>query len=130
LANNEMAKHDLNSPHVVYLSTLYEYRDGVTAAKLGELCRKNKADVSRMISIMIKKGLVIRATAGRNYYRAKLMLTQKGQQAAEQVRKSTALAVELAGAGMTDTEREIFYRCLDRITANLQTLSNEGLPQV
>jgi len=65
LANNEMAKHDLNSPHVVYLSTLYEYRDGVTAAKLGELCRKNKADVSRMISIMIKKGLVIRATAGR-----------------------------------------------------------------
>ena len=37
--------------------------------------------------------------------------------------------VELAGSGMTDADREVFYRCLEQITANLQTLSKEGLPQ-
>ena len=128
LAADEMAKYELNSPHAVYLNTLYEYNEGITAARLGELCCKNKADVSRMVAILEKKGLVKKEYVGGNLYRAKLLLTQKGLQAAEQVRKQAALAVELAGAGMTDQDREIFYRCLEQVTANLQTLCKNGLP--
>ena len=77
---------------------------------------------------MEKKGLVTKQTIGARGYRAKLVLTQEGRHAAEQVRKHAALAVELAGAGMTDQDREIFYRCLEQITANLQALSKNGLP--
>ena len=128
LAAEEMAKYGLNSPHAVYLITLYQYSDGITAAKLGELCCKNKADVSRMVSILEQKGLVRREAVGGNRYRAKLLLTEEGRLAAEQVQSRAALAVELAGSGMTDAEREVFYRCLERITANLRTLSREGLP--
>ena len=128
LAAEEMAKYGLNSPHAVYLTTLYQYSDGITAAKLGELCCKNKADVSRMISILEQKGLVRRDAAGGNRYRARLLLTEEGKQAAEQVQGRAALAVELAGSGMTDGEREVFYRCLERITSNLRTLSKDGLP--
>ena len=128
LAAEEMAKYGLNSPHAVYLITLYQYSDGITAAKLGELCCKNKADVSRMVSILEQKGLVRREAIGGNRYRARLLLTEEGKQAAEQVQGRAALAVELAGSGMTEGEREVFYRCLERITANLQTLSREGLP--
>ena len=128
LAAEEMAKYELNSPHAVYLNTLYEYNEGITAAKLGELCCKNKADVSRMVAMMEKKGLVTKQTIGASGYRAKLVLTQEGRHAAEQVRKHAALAVELAGAGMTDQDREIFYRCLEQITANLQTLCKNGFP--
>ena len=124
-----MAKYDLNSPHAVYLTTLYNFEEGVTAAKLGELCCKNKADVSRMVAILEKKGLVRKEAIGGNLYRAKLRLTEEGKQAAEHVQRRAALAVELAGSGMTDTDREVFYRCLERITINLQTLSKEGLPQ-
>ena len=129
LAAEEMAKYDLNSPHAVYLNTLYQYPEGITAAKLGELCCKNKADVSRMVTILERKGLVRKEAVGGNLYRAKLMLTEDGKQAAEHVQGRAALAVELAGSGMTDAERETFYRCLEQITANLQTLSKEGLPQ-
>lgn len=129
LAADEMAKYDLNSPHAVYLNMLYEYDEGITAANLGELCCKNKADVSRMVAILEKKGLVRKQAVGSNLYRAKLLLTEKGRQAAEHVRERAAVAVELAGSGMTDGEREIFYRCLERIAANLQTMSREGLPQ-
>lgn len=130
LAAEEMAKYDLNSPHAVYLNTLYQYEDGITAAKLGELCCKNKADVSRMVAILEKKGLVRKEAVGGNLYRAKLLLTGEGRQAAEHVQQRAAIAVELAGSGMDDEEREIFYRCLERITANLQTLSKDGLPQM
>ena len=66
---------------------------------------------------------------GGNLYRAKLLLTAEGKQAAEHVQRRAALAVELAGSGMTDADREVFYRCLEQITANLQMLSKEGLPQ-
>ena len=129
LAAEEMAKYDLNSPHAVYLNTLYQYPEGITAAKLGELCCKNKADVSRMVAILEKKGLVRKEAVGGNLYRAKLLLTDDGKLAAEHVQGRAALAVELAGSGMTDADRETFYRCLEQITANLQTLSKEGLPQ-
>lgn len=128
LAAEEMSKYELNSPHAVYLTTLYDFPEGITAAKLGELCGKNKSDVSRMISIMEKKGLVRKVAVGENFYRAKLLLTDEGKQAAEHVQRRAALAVELAGAGMTEADREVFYRCLESITTNLQTLSKEGLP--
>ena len=129
LAAEEMAKYDLNSPHAVYLTTLYRFDEGITAARLGELCCKNKADVSRMVGILEKRGLVYKEANGGNLYRAKLLLTEEGKRATEQVQARAALAVELAGFGMSDEDREIFYRCLEQITANLQTLSREGLPQ-
>ena len=129
LAADEMSQYGLNSPHAVYLTTLCDYTDGITAAKLGELCGKNKADVSRMIAILEKKGLVQKVAVGDNFYRAKLLLTEEGKQAAEHVQRRAALAVELAGSGMTDADREIFYRCLESIATNLQILSKEGLPQ-
>lgn len=129
LAAEAMAKYQLNSPHAVYLNTLYDYPEGITAARLGELCRKNKADVSRMVGILEKRDLVRKEAVGDNLYRARLVLTEEGKQAAEYVRERAALAVELAGAGLTEEEREIFYRCLDQITTNLQNLSKEGLPQ-
>ena len=129
LAAEAMAKYDLNSPHAVYLTTLYDYPDGITAAKLGELCCKNKADVSRMVGILEKKCLVRKEAVGGNLYRAKLLLTEEGKRAAEYVRDLAALVVEQAGSDLSDADREVFYRCLEQITVKLQTMSKEGLPK-
>lgn len=129
LAAKELADYSLSSPHAVYLDTLLRHEEGITAARLGELCCKNKADVSRMVSVLEEQGMVQRHSNGKNMYRALLKLTEKGKAAARHVRERAALAVELAGEGLSDSEREIFYRALDRITANLQTLSRQGLPQ-
>ena len=129
LAAEELTKYALNSPHVVYLITLYQQEDGITAARLGELCCKDKADVSRMVSILEQKGLLRKEAAGGNRYRALLKLTDEGKIAAQHLQERAALAVELAGAGLSDSDREVFYRVLERITVNLQTLSKEGLPQ-
>ena len=130
LAAEEMAKYELNSPHAVYLNMLYDAPEaGITAAQLTELCGKNKADVSRMVAILERKGLVRKVSVGGNLYRAKLMLTEEGRAAAEHVRKRAAVAVELAGSGLSNEERETFYKALELITENLQKLSRDGLPQ-
>ena len=129
LAAMEMARYDLNSPHAVYLITLYDYPEGITAARLSELCCKNKADVSRMVSILEKKGLVRKEAVGGNLYRAKLLLTEDGKKAAEHVRERAAVAVEMAGVDLSDEARESFYTVLEQIAAKLQSLTKEGLPQ-
>lgn len=129
LTADEMEKYDLSSPHAVYLNALYQYEEGITAAKLGELILRDKADVSRIIGQMEKKGLVRKEATGSNMYRARIKLTEEGKEAALHVRERAALAVELAGAGLSEAERETFYYALERITANLQTLSKEGLPK-
>ena len=129
LAAEELAKYDLNSAHAVYLCTLYNNANGITSTKLGEITGKNKADVSRMVAILEKKGMLEKESVGGNMYRALLKLTDQGKEAARHVRERAAIAVELAGAGLSDSDRTIFYQSLGQITTNLQTLSKNGLPQ-
>ncbi len=127
IASDEMEKYGLKGPHAVYLTTLYNFKDGITAARLSELCGKDKSDVSRMVAAMEKQGLIIKS--GVNNYRAVLTLTQKGKNAAEYVREKAKIAVENASRGISDEQREIMYQTLEQIALNLQKLSVEGLPE-
>lgn len=128
LASDEMEKHGLKGSYAVYLNAMYP-SGGITAAQLCELCDKNKAAVSRAVAEMEKKGLIKREGTGTSLYRAKLYLTEQGEQAARHVCERARLAVELAGEGITEEDRRIFYETLDKISANLQILSRQGLPE-
>ncbi len=127
IAAGEMEKYSLKGPHAVYLTTLYDRPEGITAAKLSELSGKDKSDVSRMVAILEKKGLLHKEAAGEKLYRARLKLTDAGRAAAEQVRRAAAAAVEGASRGVSDDEREVFYRVLETIAANLDELGRAGL---
>lgn len=129
LAGEEMAKYGLKGPHATYLTTLYKFEDGITAPQLCELCSKDKADVSRMMSIMEKKGLVIKEAVTKNKYRGLLKLTQEGKIAAQHVKERVALAVDLSGKGLSEEDREIFYQALEMISSNMKLLCEEGLPK-
>ena len=64
IAAEELSKYSLKSSHVTYLLTLARYPEGLTAPKLAELCDRDKADVSRMLSILEEKGLVTKDGIG------------------------------------------------------------------
>ena len=125
LAGEEMARYGLSGPHCVYLLTLYRHPEGITSARLAELCGKDKADVSRTVSILLKKGFLSRTGAS---YRALLQLTEEGKQAAIEVQQRAATAVEMGGKGLTPQNRDIFYDAMDQIAGNLAVLCREGLP--
>ena len=126
IAAEEMEKHGLKGAHSIYLTTMYRFPEGLTAARLCELCGRDKAEVSRSVSLMEQKGLIQKEGSS---YRALLKLTEEGMLAAEHVRGRAALAVELAGTDLTDAQRATFYSALDMITARLQQISEAGLPQ-
>ena len=116
IAGEEMGKYGLKASHATYLVTLSRFPDGLTAPRLAELCGRDKADVSRMMSILEAKGLAVRD--GANRYRGNLWLTPEGQ---------AQRAVERAGSGLTEETRRIFYNALDSITENLRKICQEGL---
>ncbi len=126
---DEMEKYGLKGTHSMYLAALYREKEGITATRLGDICGKDKADVSRTISIMEQKGLVVKEGSGSNLYRAKITLTAQGRAVAEFVRKRAALAVEHASEGISDEDRAAMYKALDIIVENLSKLSKDGLPE-
>ena len=127
IAAGELSKYDLKASHVTYLLTLARYPEGLTAPKLAELCDRDKADVSRMLSILEARGLVTKDGIGGNRYRGCLRLTPEGQTVAEALSRRAELAVEQAGEGLTERERIIFYTSMDTITKNLRRICQEGL---
>ena len=129
ITSDEMAKYGLRGSHSIYLLTMYRHPEGITAPRLGELCGKDKADVSRMISIMEKNGLVKKEGVHQNLYRGTYKLTSAGIEAAEFVRDRVNQAVEIAGKDLSDETRAVFYEALEQITANLRNMSQEGLPE-
>ena len=123
----EMAKYGLKGPHAQCLLAMKKHPQGITAARLCEVCDKDKAAVSRTIAELETAGMVARENRNGSRYRASLILTQQGQTAAEAVVEKARLAVEKAGTGFGEEEREVFYRVLSIIAGNLHKLCREGL---
>lgn len=127
IAGDVMEEYGLKGTHAIYLTVMQQYKNGITSAALCDICGKDKSDVSRLISIMEKKGLVVRE--GASNYRAMLKLTEKGEKLADLVKKKASTAVEIAGKDLSQENRRIFYEALDTITTNLRTISKNGLPE-
>ena len=129
IAGEEMGKYDLKGSYSVYFTTMYRFPEGITAAQLVELCSRDKADVSRAMALLEKKELVMKSDPDAKAYRALLKLTPAGREVAEQINEKAQAAVELASRGLPEEKRAIFYEALELITANLQKLSRDGIPQ-
>ena len=127
IATEEMKAYDLKAAHAIYLITLYKNTEGITASALCDACNKDKAEISRAIALLEKRGLVVRDSAAS--YRAPIKLTESGKSAAVSIRERIGIAMDAGGKGLTDDERENFYHCLELILNNLKKISKEGLPK-
>ena len=125
----EMAKYGLKGPHAQCLLVMNKHPQGITAARLCEACEKDKAAVSRTLAELEEAGMVIRENRNGSRYRSALLLTEQGKAAAAAVVEKARLAVELAGTGFGEEEREVFYRVLAIIAGNLHRLCRDGLEQ-
>ena len=123
----EMARYGLKGPHAQCLLAMKKHPEGITAARLCEICEKDKAAVSRILAELEEAGMILRERRNGSRYRASLLLTEQGKRAAETVVEKARLAVELAGTGFDEGEREVFYRVLSIIAGNLHKLCREGL---
>lgn len=129
IASDVMSAHGLKGPYAVYFTALYRYDSGITAAQLGEICSRDKADVSRAMNQLAELGLVEKCAVGNTAYRTLLKLTDEGVKLAEMINRKAIMAVETASQGVAPEKRAVFYEVLEQITGNLQQLSKTGLPE-
>lgn len=129
IERTEMAKFGLKGPHAQCLLVMSRFPEGITSARLCEACDKDKAAVSRTIAELEQQGLIARKEKNGIRYRSRLTLTQAGYTAAEAVSRKAQQAVELAGAGLDNQKREIFYEVLTLIAGNLHTICRDGLQE-
>lgn len=129
IERTEMAKFGLKGPHAQCLLAMLRHPEGVTSAQLCELCDKDKAAISRTISELEAAQMIHRDTPNGNRYRALLLLTPQGRSAADAVSQRAKVAVEAAGEGLNDAQREVFYQVLNIIAGNLHTICKNGLKE-
>ncbi|MBP3305559.1 MAG: winged helix-turn-helix transcriptional regulator [Oscillospiraceae bacterium] len=127
IQRTEMAKYGLKGAHAQCLLVMSRYPEGITAAQLSQISDKDKAAISRTIAELSQAGMVERQAKNGNAYRAPLILTDRGRQAAAEVDRLARLAVDQAGEGLTDENRRIFYATLDLIATNLIRISRDGI---
>lgn len=123
----EMAKYGLKAPHTQCLLAMDRFPEGITAARLCEVCEKDKAAVSRTIAELETAGMVTRQDPDGKRYRSLLKLTEQGKMVAEKVNALVYRAVKQASEGYSAEDRLTFMSVLDVIAGNLQNLCRDGL---
>lgn len=129
IERDQMVNYGLKGAYAQYLVAMHRYPEGITAAELCEVCGKDKAAVSRALSEMENKGLIVKQCNHENQYRARLFLTAAGMDAADYVCRKAVAAVQIAGQELDDETRTILYRSLRGIAAQIQKISEDGIPE-
>ena len=124
IKTEEMAEFNLKSPHVTCLYYLYK-ENGLTASELCERCDEDKASVSRSLEYLEKSGFISCPFTSKKKYKARLTLTEKGMETGEYIAKKIDEVLFLASEGLSEENREIFYKSLTLISNNLQKISEE-----
>lgn len=127
IERTEMEKYGLKGPHAQCLVVMERYPQGITAARLCEICERDKAAISRTVAELEASGLLLRKKTYGVHYRVPLVLTDAGKAAARNVNEVAGRAVDLAGTGLNDEQRAVFYHVLGVIAQNLHTISRNGL---
>ena len=125
----EMAQYGLKGPHAQCLLTISRHPEGITAARLCEICEKDKAAVSRAVAELEAAGMLERQDPDGKRYRSRLYLTEKGKEVAGNVSNLVHTAVSQASEGYDQEHREIFIHVLNLIAGNLQNICREGLSE-
>ena len=116
----EMSVLGLKGTHVMCLFFLQENQQGLTSAELTQLCKEDKAAISRILKELLSMEMIKMED---KKYRSKITLTAKGLQATQAMHKKIIHAVEVAAQGYNKEEREIFYRVLLQVAENLKNES-------
>lgn len=120
----EMTDLGLKGNHTMCLYYLGRNINGLTSSELCNLCKEDKAAISRTISELENLELVkADSTDGKREYRTKLHLTTKGCKVVDKIDEKIQKAVNIGGQGLTEEQRETFYSTLDIIAENLDNFT-------
>ena len=118
----EMQNYELKGSHISFIYYLYTSNSTMTSKELAEVCNEDKASVSRSIEYLEEQGYLVCEKQNHKRYRAPIVLTQKGIDAAKVIVNKVEAVVARAGENISDENRAVMYRVLMTINDNLQRI--------
>ena len=120
----EMAEFDLKSSHVSCLYYLYKQKS-LTAKALCDICAEDKANISRSVKYLEEGGYLECDSKRTKRYQSPLTLTEKGETVGRQIAEKIDHILSHVSDGIDETEREIMYRGLAKVSENLQKICED-----
>ncbi|MEL6848497.1 MAG: MarR family transcriptional regulator [Bacteroidota bacterium] len=115
---------DITTEQWVIIQALAQ-NNGLSQAELATQSFKDAPTVSRIINLLVEKGITTRKRSGDDRRRYQILLTDKGQAIYEQVLPSVLALREQGWQGLSEDDYESFLRIMNQIFANFKQL-NEG----
>lgn len=123
----EMAAVGLKSTHTMCLYSLGKAGEGLTAAQLCDICKEDKAAISRSVNELVQRGYVsLDMKSAKRAYRTKILLTPKGRETVEYINRRVEQAMDAVGEGLDENQRELFYNSLSLIAEKLQGYAEDA----
>lgn len=114
-----MAKYGLGSTHMSCLRKLYVAQNGLTRTQLSKLCGLDKAQITRIIGELCKKGFTVEESTGSGY-KNKIFLTDIGRETTEEIYRIVLEVNEYVSGGISQEDIDHFYKVFDRICSGLK----------
>ena len=121
----EMRRFGIQGSCVMCLFYLGKSEEGLTPIELRELCREDKAAISRALATLREKGYAEVIDEGK-VYRAKYRITEEGRVVSKSIRNAVSRAVFGADSDITEEELEIFRITFGKIVANLKDICEKA----
>ncbi len=118
IKSRKMAQYGLKGTTCLCLCQLLDSSGGLSATELAARGEIDKAQVSRCMSELIEKGLVLHEKREGRSYKQKYCLTVNGLAVAEDISTATVRVQALAEQGIDERDLALFYRVLDRLCDN------------
>lgn len=117
----EMAEFDLRSSHVSCLYYLYKMRS-LTAKELCEICREDKANVSRSIKYLEANGYLVCNSRTPKRYQSPIELTELGRSVGARITEKIDHILNHSSEGLNEEQRAVMYTALAAVRENLEKL--------
>jgi DNA-binding MarR family transcriptional regulator len=124
IKNQEMADYNLRSAHVSCLYYIYR-AETITATELCEKCEEDKATISRALDYLEKNEFITCLSPNTKRYKSPLVLTEKGSIVGKKIADKIDGVLDQISVGLTEEERQSFYRYLSIISNSLEAIANK-----
>ena len=125
IKNQEMVEYNLRSAHVSCLYYIYK-ASNITATELCEKCEEDKATISRALDYLEKNDYITCESKSAKRYKSPLDLTQKGSLVGKKIAEKIDAVLEEISFGLTNEERNDFYRSLSIISQSIESVANKS----
>ena len=119
IKNRGMAKYGLGSTHTTCLRKLYNAPKGLTRTELSDICYLDKAQITRVVNDLVKKGYVSEAPE-RSSYKRRVVLTEEGKRITTDIFKVVLEVNNAVSGNISEEDIMTFYEVFSKICDGLK----------